>query len=210
MVPAGVANDRVMSCVALERVPKTGDPSEPRRCNPSGCADLCTEQGLAAAHRKYRGRLFARARLVVVDPGLAEDAVQEAFVRAWRSCSSFDPTAGPVVNWLLVITRNVAIDLVKARLRRPPLAPPTPDDRLEPVDDGISEADHIVLRAELAQALAQIGADHRTALVETILRDRPYDEVAAELGVPAGTLRSRVHYGLKRLRAHLETTSEAA
>ena len=77
-----------------------------------GCADLCTEQGLAAAHAAYHVRLLARARRIVVDPDLAEDVVQEAFLRAWRACASFDPAGGPLVNWLLVITANTAFDMV--------------------------------------------------------------------------------------------------
>jgi RNA polymerase sigma-70 factor, ECF subfamily len=44
--------------------------------------------------------------------------IQEAFLRAWRACASFDPAGGPPVNWLLAITANTAIDLVKARIRR--------------------------------------------------------------------------------------------
>ena len=82
------------------------------------CAGLCTEQGLAAAHAAYHSRLLARARRIVVDPDLAEDVVQEAFLRAWRACGSFDPAGGPMVNWLLVITARTAIDMVKARVRR--------------------------------------------------------------------------------------------
>jgi DNA-directed RNA polymerase specialized sigma24 family protein len=58
------------------------------------------------------------------DPDLAEEAVQEAFLRAWQSCATFDPAGGPLLNWLLTITRNVAIDLARARGRRPTQTPP--------------------------------------------------------------------------------------
>jgi len=169
-----------------------------------GCADLCTEQGMAAAHAAYHARLLARARRVVVDPDLAEDVVQEAFLRAWRACASFDPAGGPMVNWLLVITANTAIDMVKARVRRPPLASGPADDNAPPA--GLSDIDLLILRSELRDALSSIGAQHRDAVVETVLRDRSYADVAAELGVPAGTVRTRVHYGLRRLRCVLQTS----
>jgi RNA polymerase sigma-70 factor (ECF subfamily) len=172
------------------------------------CAGLCTEQGMAAAHAAYHARLLARARRIVVDPDLAEDVVQEAFLRAWRACASFDPAGGPLVNWLLVITANTAIDMVKARVRRPPLASGSADENA--AEAGLSDIDRLILRSELRDALSSIGAQHRDAVVETVLRDRPYADVAAELGVPAGTVRTRVHYGLRRLRCVLETADVAA
>jgi len=60
--------------------------------------------------------------------------------------------------------------------------------------------------SELRDALSSIGVQHRDAVVETVLRDRSYADVAAELGVPAGTVRTRVHYGLRRLRCVLQTS----
>ena len=177
-------------------------------CNPGGCAQLCTEHGLAAAHAAYRARMLARARRIVVDPDLAEDVVQEAFLRAWRACPSFDPAGGPLVNWLLVITANTAIDMVKARVRRPPLALGSASENASTA--GINDIDLLILRSQLRDALSTIGARHRDAVVETVLRDRPYADVAAELGVTPGTLRTRVHYGLRRLRCVLETADAAA
>ena len=132
----------------------------------------------------------------------AEDVVQEAFLRAWRACSSFDPAGGPLVNWLLVITGNTAIDMVKARVRRPSPMPSSASENTPAA--GLSDVDLLILRSELRDALSSIGAHHRDAVVETVLRDRPYRDVAAELGVPPATLRTRVHYGLRRLRCVLE------
>jgi RNA polymerase sigma-70 factor, ECF subfamily len=158
---------------------------------------------MAAAHAAHHTRMLARARRIVVDPDLAEDVVQEAFLRAWRACPSFDPARGPLVNWLLVITAHAAVDIVKARVRRPPLASgPAGED---PPAAGINDIDLLVLRSQLRQALSRIGAHHRDAVVETVLRGRPYADVAAELGIAPGTLRTRVHYGLRRLRCVLQT-----
>ena len=195
---------RVMNHTALGAVTSAGTDT----CSPDGCAGLCTEPGMAAAHAAYHARLLARARRIVVDPDLAEDVVQEAFLRAWRACASFDPAGGPLLHWLLVITANTAIDMVKARVRRPPVASGAADENAPA--DGISDIDLVILRSELRNALSSIGAHHRDAVVETVLRDRPYADVAAELGVSPGTLRTRVHYGLRRLRCVLQTADEAA
>jgi RNA polymerase sigma-70 factor (ECF subfamily) len=63
---------------------------------------------------------------------------------------------------------------------------------------------------QLDEALARISPEHRLAIVETHYRGRPYAEVAAELGVPVGTIRSRVFYGLRALRLALEETGWSA
>jgi RNA polymerase sigma-70 factor (ECF subfamily) len=75
---------------------------------------------------------------------------------------------------------------------------------------GLDDIDRLILRAGLRDALAGIAAHHRDAVVETVLRDRPYADVAADLGVAPGTLRTRVHYGLRRLRCALENADAAA
>ncbi|HEY7010659.1 MAG TPA: sigma-70 family RNA polymerase sigma factor [Jatrophihabitantaceae bacterium] len=167
-----------------------------------GCAQLCTDDGLAAAYAEHAGRLLARAQRVVIDPHLAEEAVQEAFTRAWRACASFDPCGGPLVNWLLAITGNIAVDLVRSRRRRPQVQADEPHAAAATTTGGV---DAIVLRAQLRGALAGISKLHRDAVVETILFDRPYAEVAAEFGIKPATLRTRVHYALRSLRIHLES-----
>src|SRR3954465_8175068 len=94
----------------------------------SGCAGLCTNEGMTAAYDAYRHRLLGRARRIVVDPQLAEDVVQETYLRAWRACAHFDPAGGPLLHWLLVITHHTAVDLLKARSRSGPVvATPQPE-----------------------------------------------------------------------------------
>src|SRR5690348_2321450 len=179
------------------------------------CARLCTEEGMNQASKAYRGRMHARAHAVLGDHGLAEEAVQEAFLRAWRACGSFDARGGPMVNWLLVITRNVAIDMAKARSRRPLLAADPADlvPRAHRVTgESLRMRDHtelIALRADLRELLTRIGEQGRTAVVETVVRDRAYADVAADLGVPIGTVRTRVFYALRQLRSLWEAPEAA-
>ncbi|WP_426564343.1 RNA polymerase sigma factor [Angustibacter sp. McL0619] len=172
-----------------------------------GRAGLCTDEGLRAADAAYGRLLRSRARRVVVDADLAQDAVQEAFLRAWRACASFDPAAGSLLSWLSTITRNVAIDMVKARTRRPPVlaAEPSGDPSDRPAGRrGSNHEDLVLLRDQLVHALARLGPEHRQVVAEVVLRDRPQADVAADLGIPVGTVRSRLHHGLRRLREVLE------
>ena len=97
--------------------------------------------------------------------------------------------------------------MVKARVRRPPLASGPAQEDVPAA--GLGDIDRVILRTQLRQALSSLGAHHRAAVVETVLRDRPHADVAAELGVSPGTLRTRVHYALRRLRSVLEAEEAA-
>jgi RNA polymerase sigma-70 factor (ECF subfamily) len=162
---------------------------------------LATDAGLRASYRAHAGELFRFALRSLGDRGLAEEAVQETFVRAWRAADRFDPDLSSLRTWLFAIARNVVIDLSRTRAARPPLARTEPADEPEVGEDPIERA---LAAWQVEEALRRISADHRTALVETYYRARPYTEVAAELGIPEGTLRSRVYYGLRALRLALE------
>lgn len=174
-----------------------------RTACPRPCAGLCTEAGFAAAYTEHRSRLLSRARVVLGDHEQAEDAVQEAFLRAWSACGSFDPAGGPpLISWLTTISRNVVIDHARARASRPrsagsseTLAEPT--ERRSPIDTAL-------LRGVLVDALAGISDEHRSIVLKTVVHDRTYADVATELGVPVGTVKSRVFYALRGLRGVLD------
>jgi len=135
------------------------------------------------------------------DDGLAEEAVQETFLRAWRAADRYDPHRSSLRTWMFSIARNVTIDLARARSARPERA----GTEVEQPTRGAKDATEESLRSwEMEEALRRIGPQHRHAIVETYLRDRPCAEVAAEAGVPVGTMRSRLYYGLKALRSVLE------
>jgi len=171
----------------------------PRDARPS----LATEEDLRLAYDAHGGELYRYAVRATGDEGASQDIVQETFLRAWRSADRFDPELASLRVWLFAIVRNVVVDHHRAVGARPWLRGLTdqPGDVGPPVTD---HSDQVVNEWVVEEALVRIGADHRHALTETYLRDRPYAEVAAELGIPLGTLRSRVFYGLKALRVVLD------
>ncbi|MGQ0576050.1 MAG: RNA polymerase sigma factor [Pseudonocardia sp.] len=169
------------------------------------CANLCTDAGFAAAFREHRARLVGIAQRRLGDREHAEDAVQETFVRAWRACGSFRGDEGPpLAAWLSVILRNVLVDMIRARAARPQTAWDG-----DPVDaaDAASPIDAAVLRMDLLDALATVSEDHRGIVLRTVVHDRPYADVADELGVPVGTVKSRVYYALRGMRGALEAAA---
>jgi RNA polymerase sigma-70 factor (ECF subfamily) len=131
----------------------------------------------------------------------AEDAVQETFVRAWQAAARFDDALGSLRTWLFAIVRNVVIDVSRARAVRPPLAPGATTADLGALDD---EVEQILTAWQVEEALRMLSAEHQRALLEVHYKGRPYDEVARELGVPVGTVKSRVYYALKAMRLALD------
>jgi len=158
---------------------------------------LSRERDVREAYAAHAGELYGFAVRSLGDAGLAEEAVQETFLRAWRAGERFDPELGSLRTWLFAILRNVVIDLSRARAARPGLAVGGAEPSVEPLEEAL-------LAWQVEEALRRIGEQHREILVETYYRARPYAEVAAELGVPEGTVKSRVYYGLRALKVALE------
>jgi RNA polymerase sigma-70 factor (ECF subfamily) len=159
------------------------------------------DEALRAVYAAHGPELYRFARRSLGDPGLAEEAVQETFVRAWRASASYDPARSSQRTWLFAILRNVVIDLARARRVRPALADAGGDATVTSSDDDI---DRVLTTWQVEAALALLDDAHRRALVEVHWRGRPYAEVADDLGVPTGTVKSRVYYGLRALRGALE------
>jgi RNA polymerase sigma-70 factor (ECF subfamily) len=173
------------------------------------CAGLCGTDGIAAAHRAHRSWLLRRCRALLGDPGAAEDAVQETFLRAWAACHTFDPTAGPTLaTWLGTIARNVAVDALRARAVRPRLA--VEADERDDRPDATTAVDTALKRMVLLDALSTVSAEHRGVVLHAVVRDRPYADVAAALDIPVGTVKSRVHHALRGMRRSLDRTDLAA
>lgn len=147
------------------------------------------------------------------DDASAADAVQEVFLRAWRAADRFDPARSSLRTWLYAIARNVVIDELRRSGSR---AGATAQLAAEAggADHGLGHGaagsggtgfeDAAMTAAVVTEALARLSPEHRAALVETYLRDRPYADVAAEAGIGVGTLKTRVFYGLKALRRAMD------
>ena len=165
---------------------------------------LRRDSDVRAAYAAHGAELFRLALRSLNDTGLAEEAVQDTFLRAWRAAERHDPSVGSLRTWLFAICKNVIIDLHRSRSVRPIVAK---QDKAEAGKESVDPADPIeeTLAAwQIEEAFGRISEEHRQALVETYYKGRSYKELAEEIGVPEGTLRSRVFYGMKALKRELD------
>lgn len=160
------------------------------------------EAALAELYDRHGATAFSIALRVVGDRETAEDVVQEAFLAVWRGAASYRPERGAARPWLLSVVRNRAIDAVRARSARPRTT--TADDHhLAAADDPEQAAINAVLGAAVRTAVATLPAEQRAAVEMAYFAGLSYPEIAARLGVPLGTVKSRLRLALERLRPRL-------
>lgn len=158
---------------------------------------LNSESGMRAAVQAHSGELYGFAFRALGDEGLAEEVVQDTFLRAWRAGRRFDPGIASLRSWLFAILRNGIIDADRARRVRPGVAPT--------VDAWIADNIDTLLRSWVVEeALRRLTDEHRHAVVEVYYQGGSAVDIAAAAGVPAATIRSRLFYGLKALRLCLD------
>ena len=152
------------------------------------------------AFEEHGRALFGFAYNSTLDSAIAEDCVQEVFVRAWRARERYRPGLASERTWLFAIARNVVIDQVRERSRRPT---PVEDERIERRLAPVTESDAVDDRVTLHSGLARLSREHREVIVAVQLHGMTYQQLEEASGVPAATLRTRMFYGLKALRAEL-------
>jgi len=163
-----------------------------------------SEAGLRAAYSSYGGELLGAATRALGDRHAAEDAVQETFLRVWRASGRYDEARGTERGWLHTVLRNVVVDLVRARRARP-VHPVAELGEAQPLWSRPEQSvDEALVRWQVEGALRRLTDEHRHVVLEVHYAGRPAVEVAAELGVPASTVRTRVFYALRSLRLILD------
>ncbi|MEU1312759.1 sigma-70 family RNA polymerase sigma factor [Streptomyces cinnamoneus] len=166
-------------------------------------APFGSEKGVRAAYVEYGGELLGFAHNALGDHQLAEEVVQEVFLRAWRASKSFDSSRGSLRTWLYAIARNAVVDARRRREARPPAA------RAEEVGRGVAAADvdpydQLLARIELREALERLRPEHREVVIEVYFLGRSCADLAGELGIPASSARSRLYHGIRALRGILD------
>lgn len=149
------------------------------------------------------GTVYGLARKVVVDPSRAQEIAQDVLLEVWRKAGDFDPGRGSAITWIAVMTRRRAIDVVRSsessRSREEKVSRVAGDDP-DPVSDVVVSLDE---RRQVRRAMASLTDLQREALELAFFRGLSHREVAAELGTPLGTVKTRIRDGLLRLSAEM-------
>jgi RNA polymerase sigma-70 factor (ECF subfamily) len=157
-------------------------------------------EALAELYRLYGRRLYGLGLHLLRDPGLAEELVQDTFVRLWRSSGRFDPKRASVRTFVFTLARRAAVDLLRRR-RAWPVAF-GPEDGLDELGEleGGNAFDELLLGLDVREALDALSPKHREILELHYLGDMSQSQIAAQLGIPLGTVKTRTYYALRAFR----------
>lgn len=139
------------------------------------------------------------SRLLLGDPARAEDIVQETLLRCWRTYGSIGDSA--LRPWMFRVARNLVIDGYRSAKTRPQEVEQNEWQEYDAPEQGAEE--HVLTTMVVREGLATLSLAHRQAVFEVYYRGRSLEEAARILGIPKGTLKSRLHYGLLALQKSL-------
>ena len=162
------------------------------------------EPAFAELYRRVAPAVFGLVTKVVRDPAQAEEVTQEVFVELWRRSPRFDPARGTARSWIMTCAHRRAVDRVRSAeraARRDDLAGRR--DQGRPYDEVVEQVETSLQREHVRRSLDVLTDLQREAVVLAYYGGYTHREIAELLGVPSGTVKTRLRDGLLRLRDHL-------
>ena len=173
------------------------------------------EAALSELYDRYSRTIFGVGLNILGDRSLAEELVQEVYLKVWRSSHTFDRSRGSFSTWLYRVTRSVALDLYRKRAHR--VRPVSDgDSHIAIIRDSSAEPQEVVdeswLSWRVSRALEMLDAPHREVIDLAYFGGLTQREISERTGVPLGTVKTRTASAYKRLRKELsvQDTSRAA
>ena len=161
------------------------------------------EDALAEAYRRHGGAAYALARRLLNDRELAEEILQEVFLRLWNTPERFDPERGSLRAYLLAQTHGRAVDLLRSETSRRRREEREARESTPVGDDIEREVIDLTVSEKVKEVVAGLPADERQAIELAYFGGHTYRQVAVMLDAPEGTVKSRIRSGLRRLRTDL-------
>jgi len=161
------------------------------------------ESALATLYDRWSQPVYSLVAHLLKDADGAEDVVEETFWQVWQRASSYDASRGTVRTWILTIGRSRALDRIRSRKRnREDVATDLSFIR-DPASDPSQEAEGAERRELVYSALSELPEDQRRALELAYFHGLSQSEIAASLGEPLGTIKTRMRLGMQKLRDRL-------
>jgi RNA polymerase sigma-70 factor (ECF subfamily) len=171
------------------------------------------DQGALSALYDGSSRLvYAVALRILNEPADAEEVTLDVYTQVWRSATTFDPDRGSVTAWLVALARSRAIDRVRSsssRDRYEELVADFPETAASG-DDPEANASLRQQQGFVLTALRQLSADQRTAIHLAYFSGLSHNDISARLGVPLGTIKTRIRQGMIKLREYLSAQPAGA
>ncbi|SMH47262.1 sigma-70 family RNA polymerase sigma factor [Mesorhizobium australicum] len=157
-------------------------------------------EAFAALFKHFGPRLKTFFMRGGMSSAVAEDIVQEAMLAVWRKASYFDPARAGAATWVFTIARNLRIDYLR-RQRSPNELPSEPEELPPSLEEALMGAER---ESRVREALALLSTEQQTIIRLSYYSERSQSEIAEELKIPLGTVKSRTRLAMNRLRAILE------
>jgi RNA polymerase sigma-70 factor (ECF subfamily) len=156
----------------------------------------------------YSNALFGVINRIVGSEAIAEDVLQEAFIRIWKNIESYTPAKGALYTWLLNVCRNAAIDEVRSKAYRKEVQNRNLEDNVHAVNmktQVTSRVDHIGLNA----VVDRLKPEHRSLIDKVYFEGYTQEQVAKELGMPLGTVKTRIRAAMSHLRGIMKVKGQS-
>jgi RNA polymerase sigma-70 factor, ECF subfamily len=151
---------------------------------------------------RFAPRVKAYLMQLGLDPGSAEELAQEAMLLVWRKAAQYDPQRATAAAWIFTIARNLRIDVARRTRLAMPIADPVDEPSPTPAADAVLAAEDRGTR--LRAALASLPSEQADVVHLSYFDDRPHADIERVLGIPLGTVKSRLRLAMSRLRTLLE------
>jgi RNA polymerase sigma-70 factor (ECF subfamily) len=171
--------------------------------------DAAAEASLAQLYDRYRVILFGLLMRILNNREEAEDVLQELFMQVWRRAADFDENRGKPFTWLVTMGRSRGIDRLRTLAARERTAMAAARDEAEAVSDAATDAFRSEQRGLVTNALAQLPDEQKRPLMLAYFEGLSQSEIAAHLGAPLGTVKTRMRTGMIKLRELLAGKDES-
>ncbi|MGF7033238.1 RNA polymerase sigma-70 factor (ECF subfamily) [Paenibacillus mucilaginosus] len=164
------------------------------------------EEALTMLYDRYEKAVYAFAYRMVQDPMMAEEVVQELFLRIWNAAARYDSGQGKLTTWMFTLTRNITIDALRKKRRRSPQQPAEPEALSFMVDERADTEGEVESRwvgEEIQAAMQVLNQDQKQVLEWIYYQGYTQQEVSERYAIPLGTVKSRVRLALKQLQRRL-------